>query len=426
MQRKIKTLCLLLVFAGGILLGHLLYGSVQTNSSQPRSGSAFLIPSGRPAPVLSAQTGTEDRGSIPKGRLDSLEEIETLLDEIRLKTKSAGSLADARICTWEAICGMNPKTLEALWAHSKLLGVGEGVLECAGKRLGEIAPEKAAAVWLKDTNRKYFDREYLLSPWVAKDPVGFAAWLGAQSAEVRRDAARPLRAMNLKPEVLAAMLKQTPDLISNEVLSGEIAAGAMNSSQKSAVQSALGENPELTTESRAAYAEKVISVARGLPEGPARNGALAKLADDENLDFSRYPDIVTALAAIPDHKLPTLALARHADQLPEGRLRELGMRSKFESEAARDAVAAAGHLNEIAGTQDYPNAVQGFVAATAKDAPQTALDWALSIPSGDQRGNALETAAREFFLQKPEDARAWLAQAPLTDAEYFRLTGRNR
>ena len=425
MQQKTKTLCLLLVFAAGILLGHLLCGSGQTNSSQPRSGSAFLIPSGRPAPILSAQTGTEDRGSIPKGRLDSLEEIETLLDEIRLKTKSAGSLADARICAWEGVCGMNIKTLEALCTYSGPSYVGEGVLECMGKRLGEIAPEKAAAVWLKDTHSGW-DREYLLIPWIAKDPVGFAAWLGAQSAEVRRDAARPLRAMNLKPEVLAAMLKQTPDLISNEVLSGEIAAGAMNSSQKSAVQSTLGENPELTTESRAEYAEKVISVVRGLPEAPARNGALAKLAGDENFDFSRYPDIVTALAALPDHKLPTLALARHADQLPEGRLRDLGMRSKFESEAARDAVAAAGHLNEIAGTQDYPNAVQGFVAATAKDDPQTALDWAFSIPSGDQRGNALETAAREFFLQKPEEARAWLKQAPLTEAEYFRLTGRKR
>ena len=178
MQQKTKTLCFLLVFAAGILLGHLLCGSGQTNSSQPRSGSAFLIPSGRPAPVLSAQTGTEDRGSIPKGRLDSLEEIETLLDEIRLKTKSAGSLADARICAWEGVCGMNIKTLEALCTYSGPAYVGEGVLECMGKRLGEIAPEKAAAVWLKDTHSGW-DREYLLSPWIAKDPVGFAAWLGA-------------------------------------------------------------------------------------------------------------------------------------------------------------------------------------------------------------------------------------------------------
>ena len=425
MQRKIKILGPALVFAGGILLGHLLYGAVQPNSPQPGIGSAFLIPSGGPEPALSDRAGSEDSGSIQKGRLDSIEEIETLFEEILLKAKSARSLADARICTWEAICGMNIKTLEDLCAYSGPSCVGEGVLECMGKRLGEIAPEKAAAVWLKNTHSSW-SREYLLRPWVAKDPLGFAAWLGAQSAEVRRDAARPLRAMFLKPDDLAAILKQAPELILNEGLSGQIASESMYFARKSAQQAPLGQNPEPTTENRAEYAEKMLSLARDLPDGPSRNRAFANLAEDENLDFSQHPEIVTALATLPDNKLPTVALERHADQLPEGRLRDTAMRSKFESEAKSDAVAAAIRLNNLANTKDYASAVHGFVNATANEDPLAALDWALTIPPGDQRGFALETAARAYYLQNSDDARAWLKQAPLTDAEYFRLTGRIR
>jgi len=383
------------------------------------------MPSVGPEPAVNDRTGSEDSGSLQKGRLESIEEIENLFEEILLKAKSARSLADARICTWEAICGMNTKTLETLCAYSGPSYVGEGVLECLGKRLGEIAPEKAAAVWLKNTHTAW-PREYLLCPWVAKDPLGFATWLGAQSAEVRRDAARPLRAMFLKPDDLAAILKQAPDLILNEGLSGQIASESMYFARKSAQQATLAQNPEPPTETRAEYAEKMLSLARGLPDGPSRNRAFANLAEDENLDFSQHPEIVTALATLPDNKLPTLALERHADQLPEGRLRDAAMRSKFESDAKSDAEAAAIRLNSLANKNDYTSAVQGFVNATAKEDPLAALDWALTIPGGDQRGSALETAARAYYLQNPEEARAWLKQAPLTDAEYFRLTGRNR
>jgi hypothetical protein len=232
--------------------------------------------------------------------------------------------------------------------------------------------------------------------------------------------------MDLKPEVLAEILKQAPDVIPNEVLSGQVAYESMASARKSALQGSLGQNPEPTRENRAEYAEKMLALARGLPDGPARIGAFVNLAGDTDLDFTQYPEILTALATLPDEELPVIALGSHAVQLPEGRLRETAMRSKFESDAASDAEAAATHLNSLVNTEDYASAVQGFVNATAKKDPGAALAWALSIPSGNQRGSALETAARAYYLQNPEEARAWLKQAPLTDAEYFHLTGRNR
>jgi hypothetical protein len=68
------------------------------------------------------------------------------------------------------------------------------------------------------------------------------------------------------------------------------------------------------------------------------------------------------------------------------------------------------------------------VDATASKDPAAAAEWALKIdPSAPaQRAAALERVAREMFLKNPDDARAWAEKAPLSDAEYAQLTGRQR
>jgi hypothetical protein len=38
----------------------------------------------------------------------------------------------------------------------------------------------------------------------------------------------------------------------------------------------------------------------------------------------------------------------------------------------------------------------------------------------------LEKAAAEYFRQKPDEARKWVASAPLSAEEYFLLTGFRR
>jgi hypothetical protein len=68
------------------------------------------------------------------------------------------------------------------------------------------------------------------------------------------------------------------------------------------------------------------------------------------------------------------------------------------------------HLDEIAGTNDYPNAAWGFVETTAKGDPRAALDWALAIPEGCEQGGMLWKPPRVPILQKPEvkkPGRGW-------------------
>ena len=416
-------------FVGGIALGHLFHSSLSSPSPTPNRESTFLSPSGETPSVQEDQNGTEKNAGINSDPF-------YFVKEILQKAKSASSLADARLSVWEAICRMDTKTLESLFSeeahYNDTLSTWFEFAAYATRRLGEIAPEKAALLWLKSTaaDARPDDRHsLLLEPWIRKDPQGFSQWLGAQSANAQTAAAYSLSRLSLQSKDFAAVLKQLPSLTSTDGHLNEAVDAAMRSSRASALQSTRDGKPEVSEENRAEYVEKVLTYARGLPEGPSRSRALVNLASDTALDFSQYPDIVAAVTALPPADISSLgrSMAPYAEKLPEGLLREAAVRSQFEVEAKADAEAAGRHVNNVANTKDYTSAVLGFVNATAREDPGAALGWALSIPSGgDKRGTALETAAREFFRQKPEEARAWLAQAPLTDAEYFRLTGRSR
>jgi hypothetical protein len=95
--------------------------------------------------------------------------------------------------------------------------------------------------------------------------------------------------------------------------------------------------------------------------------------------------------------------------------------------AEKDPKSAAKKVEALAGSADYPAAVRGFVEATAAKDPAAAADWALSIGlQGGQRAAALEKAVAEYFRQKPDEARKWVASAPLSAEEYFLLTGFRR
>ena len=116
-----------------------------------------------------------------------------------------------------------------------------------------------------------------------------------------------------------------------------------------------------------------------------------------------------------------------SDKLPQGALRESAFAAQMSAAAERDPKNAAKKVEALSGSADYPAAVRGFVDATAAKDPAAAADWALSIGlQGGQRTAALEKAAAEYFRQKPDEARKWVASAPLSAEEYFLLTGFRR
>jgi hypothetical protein len=149
----------------------------------------------------------------------------------------------------------------------------------------------------------------------------------------------------------------------------------------------------------------------------------------DRLNPASDPEIRDALAALGPLEARDMGrqFASAAEKLPQGSLRESAFAARISAEAQTDPRKAAKKVEALSGSADYPAAVRGFVDATASKDPAAAVDWALSIgPQGGQRAAALEKAAMEYFRQKPDEARKWVANAPLSAEEYFLLTGFRR
>ncbi len=178
--------------------------------------------------------------------------------------------------------------------------------------------------------------------------------------------------------------------------------------------------------------EAALSYAKSLPEGALRRAALVEVAqkcDLRKVDLAAHPEMREALASLGPLEAYNIAkkFVDTADKLPQGALRERAFAGQISAAASKDPKTAAKKVEALAGSADYPAAVRGFVEATATLDPAAAVDWALSIGlQGGQRTAALEKAAMEYFVQKPDAARKWVASAPLSAEEYFLLTGFRR
>jgi hypothetical protein len=185
-------------------------------------------------------------------------------------------------------------------------------------------------------------------------------------------------------------------------------------------------------EGTAKVPEGALAYAKNLPDGAMRGAALVEVAqkcDLRKLDLAAHPEMRDALAALSPLEAKKVAkkFVETADKLPPGALRESAFAAQMTAAAAKDAKNAAKKVEALSGSADYPAAVRGFVEATAAKDPAAAADWALSIGlQGGQRTAALEKAAAEYFRQKPDEARKWVASAPLSTEEYFLLTGFRR
>jgi hypothetical protein len=331
--------------------------------------------------------------------------------------------ADKKLVLMDAISQMDPDALVQLLGEiaddANFFQTFSPEFEHAARRLSEVEPEKAAELWL---NRRgvLLGGSALLLPWAGRNPGAFAAW----SLGLPQDAQRALGA------VLGDLARKNPqqfaELAPQLATSPAGAAGA-----RAAIQGFL-EKGKAEKQEQAKLTAAALAYAKGLPEGAMRSAALveaAQNADLKKLNLAANEELRDALAALGPLESKTVAkkFAETADKLPQGALRESAFAAQMSAAAERDPKNAAKKVEALSGSADYPAAVRGFVDATAAKDPAAAADWALSIGlQGGQRTAALEKAAAEYFRQKPDEARKWVASAPLSAEEYFLLTGFRR
>ncbi len=429
----LKTSSFLAALAAGYWVG-----SFSSQSPLPSSP----LPTAVPTPVPPSSKRNSDTPT-EAPRQTEVRPIETqpalpvpkTFREIDESLQSTGkSPAEKRLFLMETIGRMKPDELSALLAaeaaNPDFFRRMRFDFQFTARRLAELAPEKAAALW-SETPSLRFQSEVLLGAWVRKDPQAFSAWALSLAKDTQRAAASTLGEIAAsEPEQFAALAPQ---------IAGTPGAATAARRAIEAVTSGTG----------AKDPDAAVAYAKSLPEGVMRNAALAQLARTPGIDLSNQPEIVSAIQSLPREEAARLGRdlaeqSRGDSQspqarkdilagLPQGPALDAALASNFRRDADRNAAQAAATLEQMKGQATYPAAVRGFVEATAGKDPAAAADWALSIDlsaGGEsaraQRIGALERVAREFAERSPEEARKWIDTAPLTDREYFILSGKPR
>ena len=405
--RLLSAMCLLAAGAGFESAGLFNRGAlepVRGATGQAEEEGERHAPAGGGGPAAVASAGHTQR------RVQSLREF--------AKSSEATSPADVKLALMEAVNQMAPSELAEMLSReaesTNLFRTMQPDFEYAARRLSEIAPEKAAELWLKRKGAM-LGGEALLKPWANQHPEAFVSWSLDLPVDAKRAVAGVLEELAKgNPEqfaALASQLAQSPGGVAG-------ARGAIRGLSQG--------------EGNAQDPAAALAYAKGLPDGPVRSAALAETAQAyglERVNLAANPDVREALAALGPAEARNVGkqFAAAANKLPQGPVRESAFAAQISNAAQKDPQSAAKKVEALSGSADYPAAVRGFVEATAKKDPAAALDWALSIgPQGGQRTAALEKAAAEYFRQKPNEARKWVTTAPLSAEEYFLLTGFRR
>ncbi len=339
---------------------------------------------------------------------------QTLAGVVQEARESATSAPSARWKMMEIMGSMNADELEGLIKGAldqiNLFKPPSSEFEFAVRRLVELEPEKAAALWAGNAALR-MQTDLFLNGWVKSDPQAFAAWSFTQPREIQQASA----------SALGAFAKDAPE---------KFAAVAAQLGQSPAAASGASRAIAGMLEREVGAPEKGFAYAQTLPDGPLRQAALMEMLKWPGANAHANPEVVYALSQADPEDATRLGreLSKTAGQLPVGPARQSAFTTALRDESGKDPVAAAKRLESLAGSVDYAPAVRGFVEATVRKDPVAALEWALKIDPSDslQRSSALERAASAWFKSDSAAARAWVETAPLSDAEYFQLTGRAR
>jgi hypothetical protein len=332
------------------------------------------------------------------------------------ETPVSKGVISARVSACEKIASMNQSQLlqflgEALRDEFsfKLLRFD---FQYAFQRLAEIAPTEGAELLVKS------DFPFLgfsfFTHWAARDSERFLDWLRREPG-ANAPAARVVQNIaSHSPELAAELAHQLKDL-PHRVDGGNLMEGFLSE------QNPLGKRG---WKEGLNYIEK-------LPEGPVRDAALARLSVEKDFPLADRPDALQALARISGAEAWRAGgnLADKYQLLPPSEVRTvaIGRWIYYVADSGSDSDAAE-TLQRLTGPE-YAAGVRGFIQSkAANEDPKAAAQWALSIPPelGNERLYALHDLLRKWSAQEPEEAAQWIQTAPVSDTEYFRLTGKKR
>jgi hypothetical protein len=384
----------------------------------PSKNSETATASPQNSTTAAAATPSPASGPTPGETTPAPASPKSILEITRHLADQGLSPAEARLRFMETIASLKAEELAGLLlreaANSDFFRLSRFEFQFIAERLSEIAPQRAAELWLSNASLR-FQTGALLQPWASRDPNAFLAW----------SLSLPPDSQQATGSVLGRIAKTAPEQFTS--LAPQIAASPAAIPAARASIQALAEQGNDSSRQ-----DPALSLARSLPEGPMRNTALAELAKWPGIDPAT-PEIAAAIASLPRTEAQRLGrdLGSKAEQLPEGPARQSAYAASLRQLTAKNPQAAVEKLNALSGQPDYASAVQGFVEETARKDPKSALQWTLSIPSqnpadASQRLRALERTARAWMQVNPEEARAWVENAPLSNQEFFTLTGRNR
>lgn len=388
----------------------------------------MMEPKGSPAKAITHEEGAQKTGAAgcesckntPTNRFAMLAKQEGKAEALPRSLRELETMAESKSGTplekrwWvrKMLAGASTTELEEMIANSPDSGfwTQDQEYQFAVRRLAELDPQRAASLWAQNS-RLRMHSVLFLKDWAQKDPAAFLAWNSAQTADVRK----------ASTGVLASVLRDAPEKLAE--LSSQLSLSEAGPSAARAAIDGMRQKDKTSS-------DKALALAQSLPEGPLRNAALVELLKWPEAKASERPEVLAALAQTEPEEARRLGrdLGKVAADLPSGVARDSAFISALREQTGKDPAAAAKRLDALAGTPDYPAAVRGFVDETARKDPAAAAEWALSIAASSplHRISALERVAAAWFKSAPDAARAWVETAPISDVEYFQLTGRAR
>ena len=384
--------------------------------------------SSRPAPgaPVHAAASAEVSPGAPDGAGGEASPPESLAQLREAVVSQRLSPEDTRLALWEALGRLSPDALGALISaelsrtsqpFTPLLAE-DWLLEFAARRLSERDPHRAAELW-RSAKTQEVPAAWFLSIWMEKNPAGFLHWCTNLTREEQEMALGALG--NSSPES-EARLADLQRMAAGTTLEGPLSEALLQHRYGPVLEAGA----DLLLKGDPAAALELVN---SLPDGVFRRFALLKLALNPGVHPATQPEVREVLSSLSgsDAKIQGWILEKRAADLPPGEVRQAAERHQFNKLAEKDPAAAARELVRL-GPAEYPAAVRDFVQSVVHKNPAEAADWALSIPVGAmaERTAALEMAAKFWFRADPGRAREWVESAPLSDREYFALTGERR
>lgn len=396
---------------------------------------ALGIPIGRslqqPLQKSESNKETTETGATPRGATPSKKELKGLKseeDEAAAEAEFSQLLGErnrteSKRTPLQIMAGISAAFQEKSELR-RFLGIYEAVSELGKESLGE-ALERARAennpIAIRAIERRWaeIDPENALKDWMegkGKPPgdAFFGAW-------AKSDPAGALRWFSSLPE--GEVRKEAGVAVLDRIAKADPQRALDFSSQLSDGK----DQALLVTRALAALGGKdpatALAAAQSLPEGPGRKAGLdsvvtqiaaTNLEEAQRLAKELPPNTLSGASSVIAGALVRQSpesALEWAETLPEGTSKASAYAGIAREWASRDVVAAAAWLDTLPRGTERDSAVASFANRTAPRDPEGATAWASTLPQGEQRTAVLSQTLAIWQRVNPAAAAEWLANA---------------